>query len=309
MTQPYDVLDGPQQLQLPPTERGHLRHGRGDADVDAHHRAGVLELGEQLRQRPRGRGQRHQLRDHPEVDHRVGLDLGAVEHPRLARPHPADRIRVDAVPEQPYDAVGGGLARTDDDVLARRRGTRQLVGGDDAGAVDGEGRRRLRRDVGRQVPRVDDPAPLAHLVALPRVPRHEGPVTEVVAPAEQLDPTSGEHAFREDLVVVREDRPLVRTLVQPRLGAGGLAVVAAEQGRGDAVEGRRLVQLDERVGPAPVSADAVAAVDQRHRDVRVIDQGVGERHPRGTGADHQVVDVDQVRRAVGHARPRRRRSG
>ena len=39
--------------------------------------------------------------------------LGPVEHPRLARAHPADRVRVDAVAQEPDDAVGRGLAGAD----------------------------------------------------------------------------------------------------------------------------------------------------------------------------------------------------
>ena len=36
-------------------------------------------------------------------------------------------------------------------------------------------------------------------------------------------------------------------------------------------------------------ADAVPTVDQDNADVRVIDQGVGERHPHGTRADDHVI--------------------
>jgi hypothetical protein len=33
----------------------------------------------------------------------------------------------------------------------------------------------------------------------------------------------------------------------------------------------------------------VAAIDEHDPDVRVLDEGVGERHPCGAGADDEVV--------------------
>ena len=47
-----------------------------------------------------------------------------------------------------------------------------------------------------------------------------------------------------DLVVVGQDRRLVRPLVQPGLGPVGLQTVAAEQRGGDPVVGRGLVEPD-----------------------------------------------------------------
>ena len=55
------------------------------------------------------------------------------------------------------------------------------------------------------------------------------------------------------------------------------------------------MQADEGVGLEPVPADAVAPVDQGHAHVGVVDQRVGERHPHGPGADHEVVGLDTVR--------------
>ena len=50
---------------------------------------------------------------------------------------------------------------------------------------------------------------------------------------------------------------------------------AAEQRRGDAVEGGGLVQPNERVRLEPVPAHAVTAVDERHPHVvGMVDQGV-----------------------------------
>jgi hypothetical protein len=53
------------------------------------------------------------------------------------------------------------------------------------------------------------------------------------------------------------------------------------------------VQPDERVGVEPVAADTVSAVDQRHPDVGVVDQRVGERHAHGAGTHDQVVGIDR----------------
>ena len=49
------------------------------------------------------------------------------------------------------------------------------------------------------------------------------------------------------------------------------------------------MEPDERVRVKPVSTDAVPAVDHDHADVRMVDQGVRERHPHRTGTDHEVV--------------------
>ena len=49
-----------------------------------------------------------------------GWTTARFEHPRIAGPHPTDRIRVDPVVEQPDARIGRGLARTDDHVLRGR---------------------------------------------------------------------------------------------------------------------------------------------------------------------------------------------
>ncbi|HLV03718.1 MAG TPA: hypothetical protein VKY79_03955, partial [Actinomycetaceae bacterium] len=61
------------------------------------------------------------------------------------------------------------------------------------------------------------------------------------------------------------------------------------------------MEPDEGVGLEPVPAVGVAAVDEGDVDVGVVDQGVGERHPHGTGADDDVVRRD---RAHDDQRPR-----
>ena len=95
--------------------------------------------------------------------------------------------------------------------------------------------------------------------------------------------------------VVGADLRLGGPLLQPLLRSALLQLAAAEQGRRDAVEGRGLVQADEGVRLEPVPADAVATVDQGHADVGVVDQRVGEGHPHGAGAHHEIVGFDSAR--------------
>ena len=82
--------------------------------------------------------------------------------------------------------------------------------------------------------------------------------------------------------------------MQTGLGTVRLEAAVAELGRRDAVEDGGLVQADERIGVQPVTARAVPAVDDHHLYIGVVDQGVGERQARGTGADHQIVGVQRV---------------
>ena len=63
------------------------------------------------------------------------------------------------------------------------------------------------------------------------------------------------------------------------------------------------MQSHERIGVEPVSAHAVAAVDHHDADVGVLDQRVGERHPRGPGAHDEVVDLDLTPHEETQARP------
>ena len=170
---------------------------------------------------------------------------------------------------------------------------------------DLERRRRLRRDVGGEVAGVDDPAPLRHLEPLTRDARDERAVADVLAAGEELDPARLQHPVGQHVVVVGADLGLGGPLVQARLGPALLHTAAAEHRRRDAVEGRGLVQPDERVGLEPVAADAVAAVDQGHAYVGVVDQRVGERHAHGAGADHEVVGLDGARHGSTQARDRR----
>ena len=149
---------------------------------------------------------------------------------------------------------------------------------------------------------VDDPAVLGHLEPLPRVAGDEGPVADVVASGEELDPARPDHPVRQQVVVVAADRRLVGPLVQAGLGAVLLDPSATQHGGRDAVEAGCLVQAHERVGLAPVAARPPAAVDQGHPDVGVVDQGVGVRHAHRPGPDNQVVGLDSMCHGATQAR-------
>ena len=141
--EPDDVLDRAQPVELPLGERRGLRHRGRHGPVDAQHHPGVLQAEEQVVRRCRLGRRLHGVRRHPDEDSRVRLDHRAVEHPRVAGPHPADRAGVDPVVEQPDARIGRGLARTDDHVL-RRRLTQldQVVDGHHVHAVGHAERRR-----------------------------------------------------------------------------------------------------------------------------------------------------------------------
>ena len=123
-----------------------------------------------------------------------------------------------------------------------------------------------------------------------------GAVGVVLAPAEERDPARADEAAIQDVVVVRADLRLTGPLLEPRLRAALLHRAAPEHGRRDAVEHRRLVQLDERVRVEPMPAGRVPAVDQRDVHIGVIDQRVGERHAHRARADDEIVGLQRSHR-------------
>ncbi len=171
--QAHDVLDRAQQVELPRGEGGGPGHRRARPRRSMR---SITPAASRRRKRSSSDvgvgGRRHRVRRQPDGDDRVGLHHRAVEHPRIAGPDPHDPVGLDAVAQQPHDRVGGGLARADDHVAARRLGeVGQLVDRDDADAVGHpERRRRRRRDRGRQVGGVDDPAPHVDLARSRRTP-------------------------------------------------------------------------------------------------------------------------------------------
>ena len=80
-----DVLDGAEQIELPRAERGGLGHRGDDVRVDPQHHAGGFEAQEEVVERLGLGGRRHGVRGQPERHRGVGLDDGAVEHPRVTR--------------------------------------------------------------------------------------------------------------------------------------------------------------------------------------------------------------------------------
>ncbi len=181
----------------------------------------------------------HHVGDHAEVDDGIRLDHCPVQHPWIAWPHPADGVGVHVALQQPDAGIGRGLARADDDVLARSLlASHEVIDRDHVGTLrDAEPRRRLGRDVGREVARVHDSAALRDLEALTRVERDEGAVPHVVAAGDELDPARREHPVRQQIFVVGADRGLVGSLVESGLGPVLLDPPASEHRRCDAVEG------------------------------------------------------------------------
>ena len=108
----------------------------------------------------------------------------------------------------------------------------------------------------------------------------------------------------EHPVVIRTDLRRARALVQAGFGTVPLQQPVAKQRRGHAIERRCLVESDEGVRVEPVPTDSVPAVDQDHPDVRMVDQSVRERHPRGTRADDEVVSLHSRTLATGPDNPR-----
>ena len=86
----------------------------------------------------------------------------------------------------------------------------------------------------------------------------------------------------------------VRSVISRRAIAHGSSEVA----RVDAVERRRLVQPDERVGVVPVSAWTGMTIDDHHRCVALGVHDIGKRHAHGTRADDQIVRSNLTHHAV-----------
>ena len=56
------------------------------------------------------------------------------------------------------------------------------------------------------------------------------------------------------------------------------------------------MKSNKRVCVKPMPSGAVPTVDEDHADVRVVDEGIGERHPHRTRADHHVVGFKHLQR-------------
>ena len=176
----------------------------------------------------------------------------------------------------------------------------QLVDRDDPSAFGHtEGRWGGRRDRRREVGGVHDAAPYVDLDGLAGDERRDvrrARVFVVLAPAEKRDTAGADQAVVQHVVVVVLDLRSPGAFMQSRLGAGGLHRAGTEHRGRHSVELRRLVELDERVGVLPVAAGRVPSVHEGHVHVCVVDQGVGECHAHGSGADDQVVGAQRPQR-------------
>ena len=123
-------------------------------------------------------------------------------------------------------------------------------------------------------------------------------VGPILAPAEKRDAARTDETTVQDVVVVRVDLRLASPFLQARFGAGELPRAVAEDRRRDAVEHRRLMELDERIRVEPVAACRVPTIDQRDVHVGVVDQRVREGHAHRAGADDEVLGFQCAHRRL-----------
>ena len=117
-------------------------------------------------------------------------------------------------------------------------------------------------------------------------------VAQVVRHAEKSDLSRREEVFVEYMLIVITDLCRGRTLIHPRVLTGLIDRVASERARVHAVVRRGLMQAHERIRVVPVTSRAMAPVHHHHLGVGIRDKCIGERHPRGAGADHEIVGLD-----------------
>ena len=120
----------------------------------------------------------------------------------------------------------------------------------------------------------------------------------VLAPAEEGDAARTDEAAVQDVVVVALDLRPSSPLLEPRLRTLLLHGTGAEHRRRDAVEHRRLMELDERIRVLPMTAGRMATVDERDVHVGVVDQGVRERHAHRARTHDEVVGLQRAHRHV-----------
>jgi hypothetical protein len=303
---PHDVLDGGQVVALVLAEDRGAEHRRLDALVDPHQRPAGLEPLEQVGHGGGLRGRLHRVGPVlDEVAHQLArLQVLAVDEPRLAGLHPGDLTRVDALLEQPHARIHGRLPGAEHHVAAGGLGfLHERVHRHAAGAVvDREARRVRGRDGALEVAGVHD------LLADRDVGGGAGEAVRegggAVAPILHVAHRSeGDLARREERLVhhlleVVAHLGRGRPLVEPGVGPGVVDAILTEGSGRHAVERGRLVQPHERIRIVPVTPRPVPPVDHQHPGVGLGDEDVGERHPRQSGSDHQVVGVH---RAVRHA--------
>ena len=213
------LLDGAQPVEFPRGERRSLRHRGSHRSVDAQHDPSRPPGGGTGRPRDdAAAAASHGVGGHPDEDRRVGLDHRAVEHPRVARPDPADRVRdqhrssssqmqasVAVLPEPTIDVLRWRRAEPDQLVdrarpaLRPQRRTAAVLGR--YAAATGS----ARRPPGSA-------AATSH--RSPRQTRHELPLADVVTVRVEGHLPRREHPRPQHSCVVRADLRRRRALLQ-----------------------------------------------------------------------------------------------
>lgn len=83
----------------------------------------------------------------------------------------------------------------------------------------------------------------------------------MLAPPEEGDPAGAEEAAMQDVVIVRLDLRLAGPFLKPPFRPAALYCAVPQDSRGNAVEDRGLMQLDERIRVLPVSAGGDTTID------------------------------------------------
>jgi hypothetical protein len=124
--------------------------------------------------------------------------------------------------------------------------------------------------------------------------RHEsvvnGPVPDVVIHWEEPDPPRRLHALEHlDEIITDFTRgsPLIKAGVLTPL----IDAVIAQDSRVHAIEGRGLVQSNERIGVVPMPPGTVASVNQNDVTVRCLKKDVGKGQPGCSCSDDQVIGL------------------
>src|SRR5450755_2842666 len=118
MPESDDVLDASKLVELSNARRGPLQHGRLDGSVDAQHDLAIFQSPKGLLARV-AFGDRFQLEDDSFErckDTVTGLEVRAIQDPRVAWADPSDVLGRSTLFEQPAHGVHGRLAATDDHV-------------------------------------------------------------------------------------------------------------------------------------------------------------------------------------------------
>ena len=113
MTEPNDVLDAPQKLELGDGQRGRVVHGRRNIRIEAKQLPTGFQPGEQVVHTlglcRRFNASRQAV---DSVGHKLErLDLGPVPHPGIAGLNPTNLVRVYTVPEQPSARIRNQFCR------------------------------------------------------------------------------------------------------------------------------------------------------------------------------------------------------